>query len=124
MTEISIEIECSQFTDGRYWAGDYWVTLATVLVPESLDISGLEDHELLEMAENNQNGVTWKGAQAASGEGMKERSLWVPDVPAQEAQDCPGWPPIVCGNCGKDLEDFGDLGCHLCDVRNPTYGLL
>ena len=42
MTEISIEIECSQFTEGRYWAGDFWVTLATALVPESLDTSNLE----------------------------------------------------------------------------------
>lgn len=29
----------------------------------------------------------------------------------------PGFPPQVCEHCGKDIEDFSDLGCEFCDSR-------
>lgn len=36
----------------------------------------------------------------------------------------PGFPPQICEHCGKELEDFSDLGCEYCDVRHPHFGLL
>lgn len=29
-----------------------------------------------------------------------------------------------CPMCGKEYEDFSDLGCEYCDVRYPGYGIL
>lgn len=28
-----------------------------------------------------------------------------------------------CGRCGKEFEDFSDLGCELCDARHPGFGV-
>lgn len=27
-----------------------------------------------------------------------------------------------CRHCGKDLQDFSDLGCEWCDRRHPDFG--
>lgn len=32
--------------------------------------------------------------------------------------------PECCGRCGKEFEDFSDLGCGYCDSRHPEWGLL
>ena len=29
-----------------------------------------------------------------------------------------------CPNCGKEYEDFSDMGCEKCDRRHPDYGVL
>ena len=29
-----------------------------------------------------------------------------------------------CEHCGKDIEDWSDLGCEYCDRRHPLYGML
>lgn len=29
-----------------------------------------------------------------------------------------------CHHCGKDIEDFSDLGCEYCDARHPYFGVL
>lgn len=29
-----------------------------------------------------------------------------------------------CPYCGKDFEDFSDLGCAYCDTRHPAHGVL
>ena len=36
----------------------------------------------------------------------------------------PGFPPQFCDHCGKDFEDFSDLGCEYCDARHPHYGVI
>ena len=33
-------------------------------------------------------------------------------------------PSTFCSHCGKDYEDFSDLGCEHCDRRHPLYGLV
>lgn len=42
--------------------------------------------------------------------------------------ECEGQPDIdateYCSHCGKDIEDFSDLGCEYCDRRHPYYGVL
>lgn len=30
--------------------------------------------------------------------------------------------PDTCPYCGKELEDFSDLGCEHCDRRHPYFG--
>jgi len=30
----------------------------------------------------------------------------------------------TCHFCGKELEDFSDLGCERCDRRHPGFGVL
>lgn len=32
--------------------------------------------------------------------------------------------PDCCRHCGKELEDFSDLGCEHCDARHPLFGVL
>ena len=32
--------------------------------------------------------------------------------------------PETCPHCGKEYEDFSDLGCEYCDRRHPHYGVL
>ena len=32
--------------------------------------------------------------------------------------------PVYCWHCGKDVEDFSDLGCEYCDRRHPDYGMV
>jgi hypothetical protein len=32
--------------------------------------------------------------------------------------------PATCKHCGKEYEDFSDLGCGHCDRRHPEYGML
>src|SRR6266850_5193183 len=32
--------------------------------------------------------------------------------------------PATCKHCGKELEDFSDIGCGYCDQRHPEWGLL
>jgi hypothetical protein len=29
-----------------------------------------------------------------------------------------------CDGCGKEFEDFSDLGCEKCDQRHPGYGTM
>lgn len=29
-----------------------------------------------------------------------------------------------CINCGKPLDEFGDLGCALCDRRHSGFGVM
>ena len=29
-----------------------------------------------------------------------------------------------CQECGKDYEDFSDIGCWRCDQRSPDFGVL
>lgn len=29
-----------------------------------------------------------------------------------------------CSHCGKDVEDWSDLGCEYCDRRHPLYGFI
>ena len=55
----TIEIESSQFSPRAYWVpgAEYYEELATVEYPDELD--SLEDDELLEMASNEQGGVTY-----------------------------------------------------------------
>ncbi len=31
--------------------------------------------------------------------------------------------PEVCPHCGKEYEDFSDLGCGHCDRRHPEWGM-
>lgn len=31
--------------------------------------------------------------------------------------------PEVCPHCGKEYEDFSDLGCEYCDRRHPNFGI-
>ena len=33
-----------------------------------------------------------------------------------------GPPRETCGHCGKELDDFSDLGCEHCDRRHPDFG--
>jgi hypothetical protein len=33
-------------------------------------------------------------------------------------------PPRTCSHCGKELEDFSDLGCSVCDQRHPNFGVM
>ena len=30
--------------------------------------------------------------------------------------------PDVCPHCGKEFEDFSDIGCGYCDRRSPEWG--
>lgn len=30
----------------------------------------------------------------------------------------------TCPHCGKEYEEFGDLGCEYCDARHPGFGTL
>lgn len=41
---------------------------------------------------------------------------WMPDPEPDPSDFCP--------HCGKEYEDFSDLGCEYCDVRHPAYGVL
>lgn len=41
---------------------------------------------------------------------------WLPDEEEPE-ENC-------CSRCGKEYEDFSDLGCEYCDRRHPLFGLL
>ena len=38
-----------------------------------------------------------------------------------EADD---YEPECCPHCGKEFEDFSDLGCEHCDQRHPGYRTL
>jgi hypothetical protein len=38
--------------------------------------------------------------------------------------DDPDHGPDRCRHCGKELEDFSDLGCELCDARHPGFGII
>lgn len=47
------------------------------------------------------------------------------------ADDLPDWAfdpdppePECCQHCGKELEDFSELGCAYCDGRHPAFGTL
>jgi rubrerythrin len=31
--------------------------------------------------------------------------------------------PEICPHCGKELEDFSELGCGQCDRRHPSWGM-
>ena len=32
--------------------------------------------------------------------------------------------PECCPNCGKEYEDFSDMGCEKCDHRHPDFGVM
>ena len=32
--------------------------------------------------------------------------------------------PDTCPHCGKEYEDFSDMGCEYCDTRHPFYGIV
>lgn len=32
--------------------------------------------------------------------------------------------PETCRYCGKEFEDFSDIGCRFCDQRSPDFGVL
>lgn len=36
--------------------------------------------------------------------------------------DIPDYEPEYCSHCGKELEEFSDLGCEYCDSRHPGFG--
>lgn len=38
--------------------------------------------------------------------------------------DDDGPEPDTCPHCGKEYEDFSDLGCERCDQRHPGYGVI
>jgi len=44
------------------------------------------------------------------------------------ADGCAPWdsgePRECCGHCGKEFEDWSDLGCEYCDARHPCYGIV
>lgn len=44
-----------------------------------------------------------------------EHEFWFYDDGDYEA-DC-------CWHCGKEFEDFSDLGCEYCDSRHPGFGV-
>jgi len=42
----------------------------------------------------------------------------------QESLECgEDYEPEVCPHCGKEYEDFSDIGCGHCDRRSPEWGM-
>jgi hypothetical protein len=61
---------------------------------------------------------------------------WVEGYYGHDCQICGGFIPYgnepwaeqpdpeACHYCGKEFEDFSDLGCEHCDARHPHYGVI
>jgi hypothetical protein len=63
------------------------------------------------MSELAKCGVPWCAAEIYPG------SEWCQYHDAVNPFDTEDRPRDVCGHCGKELEDFSDLGCVHCDRR-------
>lgn len=61
MIRETIQVESSRYTDGAYWlyGAEYYAVDVEIEYPDDLDTGDLSEDELLQMADDEENGVRY-----------------------------------------------------------------